>query len=88
MHKYKATCITECQFRGIRWPVGKVYEGDVEPPRHFLIERRPEAEVSAVADEITEQLEVVASEPDTPIAGEEEQLKDTPPKKGGRPKKQ
>ena len=34
---YKAECIRECTFRGVRRRPGSLYEGPVKPPHHFRI---------------------------------------------------
>ena len=38
---YKAKCVRECIFRGVRRKPGQIYEGPVKPPVHFeILEKR------------------------------------------------
>jgi hypothetical protein len=44
---YRAKCIKECIFRGVRRRPGSIYEGPVKPPRHFeIIEEREDGAAS------------------------------------------
>lgn len=51
---YKAKCTAKaCQFQGVLWRKGQLYEGSTKPPHHFEIISGPE-DVSVQPDAVPE----------------------------------